>query len=110
VVNPLEQPWLVPENPNAPDERITIHAGSEKYAVAFTDPIKAALFLADQRDPGLTLTTFDTWVMKDAFLTAVTMLGVTRVMFDYVPGNQNAMSAPITTLRQWVGEAMRNER
>jgi hypothetical protein len=106
-VNPLEQPWLVPENPSAPDERTTIHAGTEKYAVVFTDPIKAALFLADQRDPSLTLATFDTWVMKDAFLTAVTMLGVTRVMFDYVPGDQNAVSAPIETLRAWVDAGIR---
>ncbi len=106
-MNPLEQPWLVPENPSAPDERTTIHAGGEKYAVAFTDPIKAALFLADQRDPSLTLTTFGTGVMKDAFLTAVTMLGATRVMFDYVPGDQNAMSASIDTLRQWVSEAIK---
>jgi hypothetical protein len=105
-VNPLEQPWLVPENPSAPDERVTIHAGGEKYAVAFTDPIKAALFLADQRDSSLILTTFDTWVMKDAFLTAVTMIKVTRVMFDYVPGNQNAMSAKLETLREWVRQGL----
>jgi hypothetical protein len=57
----------------------------------------------------LQLTTFDTWVMKDAFLTAVTMLGVTRVMFDYVPGHQNAMSAPLETLREWVRDSLQNQ-
>ena len=96
--NPLEQPWLVVENPTQPGEVITITAGSEKYAPVFTQPDLAAAFLVGLEDPTLNLATLETWVLKESYLAASSTINVTRVMFDYARGQHNAMSAPLQGL------------
>jgi hypothetical protein len=101
-MNPLDAPWLIVENAREPGELLTVTAGSEKYALAFTDAALAAAFLASLEDDALRLGTLETWVMKDAFLTASRAIRATRVMFDYRRGAHNAHSAPLEGLTEYV--------
>ncbi len=98
----LDAPWLIVENARQPGELVTIAAGAEKYALAFTHLETAALFLAGLEDDALRLGTLETWVLKDAFLTASRALRATRVMFDYRSGLHNVQSAPLEELTDYV--------
>lgn len=86
-------------NATAPDERITLHVGQEKYALVFTDLAVATEFLRDLQDPALSLERLENWVLKETFLTTLELIHATRVMFDYVQGTHTAMSAPLELLR-----------
>ncbi len=101
-MNPLDGPWLFIENVREPGELVTVSAGSEKYALAFTDAATAAQFLNGLEDDALQIGTLETWVMKDAFLTASKAIHATRVMFDYRPGLHNVQSAPLEGLTEYV--------
>jgi hypothetical protein len=103
-MNPLEVAWLVLDNPSVPGEVITVQAGAEKYAVVYTDANLAAAFLYDLSDPALGISTLETWVLKDAFLTAAALIGATRVLFDYRRGAHDATSAPLEGLQGFVRE------
>ncbi len=96
--NPLEQTWWIIDNPQVAGELITLTAGEVKYALVFSKLEVAQTFLFGLNDSSLTLVTLNSWVMKDAFLTAAKILGATRVMFDYVPGLQSAPSAALENL------------
>lgn len=98
--DPILSPWYVITNPQAFDERITMQSGAEKYALVFTQPATAKAFLRDLQDPTLILEELGTWVFKETFLSTLAPLNVTRVMFDYVQGQHQAMSAPLKLLRQ----------
>jgi hypothetical protein len=100
--NPIEAIWLVLENTAQPGELVTIQSGSEKYALVFTKPESAALFLADLNDPDLTISSLERPVLKDAFLTAAALISATRVMFDYRSGQHDAVSAPLAGLTEFV--------
>jgi hypothetical protein len=101
-MNPLDAPWLFIENVREPGELVSVTAGSEKYALAFTDAAIAAEFLAGLNDDALEIGTLETWVMKDAFLTASRAIQATRVMFNYRPGLHNVQSAPLEGLTEYV--------
>lgn len=101
-MNPLDARWLIVENLREPGELVTITAGLEKYTLAFTDAEVAAAFLAGLEDDALQIGTLETWVMKDAFLTASRAIHATRVMFDYQRGAHNAHSAPLKGLTEYV--------
>lgn len=101
-MSPLDGPWLIIENAREPGELVTITAGSEKYALAFTNAETAAAFLAGLDDDALRLGTLETWVLKDAFLTASNAINATRVMFDYASGLHNVQSAPLEGLTDYV--------
>jgi hypothetical protein len=101
-MNPLDGPWLFVENLREPGELVTVTAGSEKYALAFTDAEIAAEFLNGLNDTALQIGTLETWVMKDAFLTASRAIHATRVMFNYRPGLHNVQSAPLEGLSEYV--------
>ena len=101
--NPLETHWLVIVNQAIAGELVTLQSGRDKYALVFTDSSLAAAFL---RDPDLHLSSLETWVLKDAFLTAAGLIGATRVMFDYRAGQHDALSAPLGGLRGFVTERL----
>lgn len=98
----FEAPWLVIENAVQPGELVTIQAGTEKYALVFTDPVKAGVFLAELADDALQLGTLESWVLKDTYLTAAERLSCSRVAFDYARGEHNVPSAPLAGLRDLV--------
>jgi hypothetical protein len=101
-MNPLDGPWLFIENVREPGELVTVTAGTEKYALAFTDAAIATAFLTGLEDDALQIGRLETWVMKDAFLTASRAVHATRVMFDYRPGLHNPQSAPLEGLTEYV--------
>ena len=101
-MSPLDAPWLIVENAREPGELVTIAAGAEKYALAFTHVETAAAFLAGLEDDALQIGTLETWVLKDAFLTASRALRATRVMFDYRVGLHAPQSAPLDGLTEYV--------
>jgi hypothetical protein len=71
----------------------------KKYALVFTQKATAKEFMRDLQDPDLELEALETWVLKETYLTTLTLLLVSRVMFDYVQGQHNALSAPLELLR-----------
>ncbi len=77
---------------------MTLRAGEIKYALVFSSSPLATVFLHGMNDQNLQIATLETWVMKDAFLTAAKILGATRIMFDYARGQQSAQSAPLENL------------
>ncbi len=99
--NPFDATWFIPDNSNIPGEFITLSTGETKYALVFTNSELAAVFLHDLNDPSLQIVSLETWVLKDAFLTAAKILGATKVMFDYVKGQHSAQSAPIEGLVEY---------
>jgi hypothetical protein len=101
-MNPLDAPWLFIENVREPGELVTVSAGSEKYALAFTDASTATEFLNGLGDDALQISALETWVMKDAFLTASRAIHATRVMFNYRPGLHNVQSTPLEGLTEYV--------
>jgi hypothetical protein len=98
-VDAISEIWWVISNSKAGNERITIQSGSEKYALVFTKLSIAQDFLNGLRDPDLKLETLENWVLKETFLTTLTFIAVTRVMFDYLQGQHNALSAPLDLLQ-----------
>ncbi len=92
------------DNPTLPDERITIQAGADKYALVFTNVAIAAVFMADLQDPTLRLESLDSWVLKETYLTTCALLGASRVVFDYQRGQHHAVSAPLEGLRLYCAE------
>ena len=100
--NPFDATWLIPDNEAISGELVTLTAGETKYALVFTNPDFAAVFLHDLNDPSLQIISLKTWVMKDAFLTAAKILGATRVMFDYAKGQHAAQSAPLQGLVEYL--------
>ena len=104
--NPLETHWLVIFNQTVPGELVTIQSGTDKYALVFTDSSLAAVFLRDLNDPNLESSSLETWVLKDAFLTAAGLIHATRVMFDYEAGRHDALSAPLEGLRGFVSQRL----
>jgi hypothetical protein len=96
--NPLDSTWWIIDNPAVAGELITLTAGEIKYALAFSSLELALDFLRGLNDPSLRIATLEGWVMKDAFLTAAKILGATRIMFNYVRGQQTAQSAPLENL------------
>jgi hypothetical protein len=100
--NPFDATWLIPDNPSISGELVTLTSGETKHALVFTDPDLAAVFLHDLNDPGLQIVSLESWVMKDAFLTAAKILGATRVMFDYLRGQHAAQSAPLERLVEYL--------
>jgi hypothetical protein len=102
-VSPLDAPWLVIENSRDPGELITLTAGGAKYALVFTRADLAASFLLgldDQVD--LTVSTLESWVLKETYLTAASVLGATHVLFDYVRGGQQAQAAPVERVAEFL--------
>ena len=104
--NPITMHWLVIFNQAVAGELVTIQSGVEKYALVYTDARLAATFLRDLNDPNLELGNLETWVLKDAFLTAAGLIGATRVMFDYRAGQHQAVSAPLEGLTSFVREKL----
>ena len=100
--NPIEATWLVIENRVQPGELVTIQSGSEKYALVFTQPESAAVFLSDLNDSNLSISSLERPVLKDAFLTAAALIGATRVMFDYRSGQHDTVSAPLAGLTEFM--------
>jgi hypothetical protein len=100
--NPFDATWLVVDNPTVSGELITLTAGATKYALVFTDTDLAAGFLRGMNDPSLQIVSFESWVMKEAFLSAAKILGATRIMFDYARGQHNAQSAPLEGLTEFI--------
>jgi hypothetical protein len=98
-MNVVSSLWWVIANPNAPDERITMQAGAEKYALVFLEMHLAEHFLQGLQDEVLVLERLEGWVLKDTYLLTLQMLGVTRVVFDYQQGKHNALSAPLGALQ-----------
>jgi hypothetical protein len=96
--NPIDSTWWIIDNPAVAGELITLTAGEIKYALVFSSPPLASDFLHGMNDPSLEIVSLEGWVMKDAFLTAAKILGATRIMFDYVRGQQSAQSAPLEGL------------
>ena len=104
--NPLETHWLVIFNQAVAGELVTIQTSTEKYALIYTDSSLADTFLRDLNDVNLHLSSLETWVLKDAFLTAAGLIHATRVMFDYKSGQHDAVSAPLEGLRGFVRERL----
>jgi hypothetical protein len=98
TTNPIDSSWWIVDNPVVAGELITLTAGEIKYALVFSNLELASDFLRGMNDPSLEIVTLETWVMKDTFLTAAKILGTTRVMFNYVRGQQSAQSAPLENL------------
>jgi hypothetical protein len=96
--NPIDLTWLIVDNLTVPGELITLISGETKYALVFTNPALAAVFLHGMNDPTLQIVSLENWVMKDAFLTAAKILGASRIMFDYIRGQHSAQSAPLEGL------------
>jgi hypothetical protein len=96
--NPIDSTWWIVDNPTVAGELITLTAGEIKYALVFGSLESAVAFLHNMNDPSLNIATLESWVMKDAFLTAAKILGATRIMFDYARGQQSAQSAPLENL------------
>jgi hypothetical protein len=101
-MNVLDGPWLLFENLHQPGELVTVTAGSEKYALAFTDAAIAAAFLKGLDDDEVHIIRLETWVMKDAFLTVSKAVQATHVMFDYRPGLHHVQSAPLEELSEYI--------
>jgi hypothetical protein len=95
----ISQIWWIISNTKAGNERITVQSGSEKYALVFTNFVTAKEFMNGLRDPDLILETLENWVLKETFLTTLTFIAVTRVMFNYLQGQHNALSAPLELLQ-----------
>jgi hypothetical protein len=93
--NPIDSSWWIVESAEVAGELITLTAGEIKYALVFSDALLAKAFLYSMNDPSLQIASLETWVMKDAFLTAAKILGATRIMFDYMRGQHSAQSAPL---------------
>ena len=104
--NPLETHWLVIFNMAVPGELVTIQTSTDKYALIYTDSSLADTFLRDLNDANLQISGLETWVLKDAFLTAAGLIHATRVMFDYAAGQHDAVSAPLEGLRGFVRERL----
>jgi hypothetical protein len=102
AMSPLDLPWLVIENTVLPGEVITIQAGSEKYALVFTEATAANVFLAELEDQRLQLVTLATPVLKESYLHASSLLKATRVMFNYQRGHHHAQSAPLAGLIEYL--------
>ncbi|MFN3267159.1 MAG: DUF3234 domain-containing protein [Deinococcales bacterium] len=98
--DPISGDWIVLTNVQTPIERITMQAGSEKYALIFSDTAVAQDFLQDLQDESLVLETLTGWVLKDTYLLTLQMIGVTRVVFDYQKGKHNVLSAPLGALQE----------
>ena len=106
AANPLEMHWLVIFNQAVAGELVTIQSGADKYALVFTASSLADAFLRDLNDPNLQLSQLETWVLKDAFLTAAGLIQATRVMFDYQAGQHDTLSAPLEGLWSFVRERL----
>jgi hypothetical protein len=76
-----------------------LQSGQEKYALVFTQKAIAQEFMRHLQDKNLQLEGLETWVLKETFLTTLMLIAVSRVMFDYVQGQHNALSAPLELLR-----------
>ncbi len=100
--NPITMHWLVIFNQAVAGELVTIQSGVDKYALIFTDSSLAVTFLRDLGDQNLHVSQLETWVLKDAFLTAAGLIHATRVMFDYQAGQHEAVSAPLEGLHGFV--------
>jgi hypothetical protein len=100
--DPFAADWLVVENGAQPGELVTIQAGADKYALVFTDPETAGVFLADLHDEALIVSSLANWVLKESYLTAAGLIGATRVIFDYRRGQHDAVSAPLSGLLEFV--------
>ncbi len=96
--NPIDSTWWIIDNPTVAGELITLTAGDIKYALVFSNLGHALEFLKGMNESSLQIASLETWVMKDAFLTAAKILGATRIMFDYARGQQTAQSAPLENL------------
>jgi hypothetical protein len=96
--NPIDSIWWIVDNPTVTGELITLTAGEIKFALVFSQRDHALEFLRGMNDPSLQIASLETWVMKDAFLTAARILGATRIMFDYLRGQHSAQSAPLEGL------------
>jgi hypothetical protein len=96
--NPIDSTWWIVDNPAVAGELITLTAGEIKYALVFSSLKLATDFLRGMNDPTLQIVSLENSVMKDAFLTAAKILGATRIMFNYVRGQQSAQSAPLENL------------
>lgn len=97
-MTPLDLPWLVIESvePSNGNDLITLTAAGEKYALAFTDAERIAAFLAGLDDAdGLRVATLESFVLKEAYLTAAAYLGATALLFDYCRGDHAAQAATI---------------
>ncbi len=94
--------WLVIENKVQPGELVTIQAGADKYALVFTSPETAGIFLADLHDDALVVSSLANWVLKESYLTAASLIAATRVIFDYRRGQHDAVSAPLPGLLELV--------
>lgn len=104
--NPITTHWLVIFNRSVAGELVTIQSAADKYALVYTDARLAAMFLRDLNDSNLEVSQLETWVLKDAYLTAAGLIGATRVMFDYQAGQHEAVSAPLSGLRGFVSERL----
>ena len=104
--NLLEAHWLVIFNQAVAGELVTIQSGIDKYALVFTSSSLAATFLRDLNDPRLEVSSLESWVLKDAYLTAAELIHATRVMFDYQAGHHDAVSASLEGLRGFVLERL----
>ena len=104
--NPLETHWLVIFNMTVPGELVTIQTSTDKYALVYTDSSLADTFLRDLNDSNLHVSSLESWILKDAFLTAAELIHATRVMFDYQAGQHDAVSAPLEGLRGFVRERL----
>jgi hypothetical protein len=98
--NPIDSTWWIIDNPAVAGELITLTAGEIKYAPVFSQLEYALEFLNGMNDPSLQIASLESWVMKDAFLTAANILGATRIMFDYARGQQSAQSAALEHLKE----------
>jgi hypothetical protein len=105
LMNVVADVWWVIANPDAPDERITMQSGAEKYALVFLDAALARHFLQGLHDAVLVLERLEGWVLKDTYLLTLQMLGVTRVVFDYQQGKHNALSAPLGAVQTQVRQS-----
>lgn len=97
-MTPLDRPWLIIESiePSHGNDLITLTAAGEKYALAFTDAERIAAFMAglDHAD-GLRVATLESFVLKEAYLTAAAYLGATSLLFDFRRGDHSAQAVAI---------------
>ncbi|MER3445146.1 MAG: DUF3234 domain-containing protein [Meiothermus sp.] len=88
----LQTPWHVLEDPAAPGEHLVMEALGRKLVPVWLSQEEAEVFLRlSPAAQGMRVGRLEGFLLKEAFLTALGLLGVTHVVVGYRPGQPQAV-------------------
>jgi|UPI00035C9BE0 hypothetical protein len=105
---PLVEPdlsgdWYILEG--EPGEHLVMEALGRRLSGLWTQEALAQAFLARHPDLGMRVARLESRALKEAFLRALSLLGVEAVLVDYQPGVHQAPMAKVEDLLEEVRRA-----